>query len=432
MVAYLLLKIISDFHILSKENPIYLQKFTIERSFLQVLKAFKYELFPTPDQAAAFEKHFGCSRFIYNWGLENRIKAHSEGKKTSCLDLAYQLPELKKQHPWLAEVNSQSLQMPLRNLDNAFTLFFKHNTQFPKFKSKHRSKPKFQCPQHVKVDFESQTVSLVKIPNIRFALDRTFEGDIKTTTVSKTPTGRYFISILVENNESLPLKPAVDPETTVGIDLGLKDFCVDSDGNKTPNPKYFRKSEQRLKRNQRRLSKKKKGSKSYQQQRLKVARIHERIVNQRKDFLNKLSTELIRENQSICLEDLAVGNMLKNHCLAKSISDAAWTEFKRQLEYKGEWYGRNILTIGRFEPSSKTCSVCGLVKKDLTLADREWVCSCGAKHDRDVNAAINIKKFALTNLKLHLGEPGQSIKKASRRSLGRKTKSCEEKKPTRL
>ena len=398
-----------------------------------MLKAFKYELFPTPEQVKAFEQHFGCSRFIYNWGLEQRIKAHSEGRKITCLDLAYQLPELKRANPWLSEVNSQSLQMPLRNLDNAFSSFFNHNTQFPKFKSKHKSKPKFQCPQHVKVDFKNQTISLLKIPNIKFALDRTFDGIIKTTTISKTPTNRYFVSILVENGLELPAKPKVKPETTVGIDLGLKDFCIDSNGNKTTNQKFLRQSEQRLKINQRRLSKKKKGSKKYQEQKLKVARIHERIANQRKDFLHKLSTRLIRENQSICLEDLAVGNMLKNHCLAKSISDCAWTEFKRQLEYKSDWYGNNILTIGRFEPSSKTCSECGSIKKDLTLKDREWICSsCGAEHDRDVNAARNIKKFALVNLKLHLGEPGQSINKASPRSLGTKTKSKEEKKPTRL
>ena len=181
------------------------------------------------------------------------------------------------------------------------------------------------------------------------------------------------------------------------------------------------------------LSKKKRykgkpGSKNYQEQRLKVAIIHERVANQRKDFLHKLSTKLVRENQSICLEDLAVRNMLKNHCLAKSISDAAWTEFRRQMEYKAEWYGRNILTIGRFDPSSKICSCCGAINRTLTLDQREWTCECGAEHDRDVNAAKNIKSLAL----LHLGEPGQRINKASQRNPGSKTGTNEEKKLTRL
>jgi putative transposase len=269
---------------------------------------------------------------------------------------------------------------------------------------------------------------LTKIPDIRFALDRTFKGDIKTTTVKKTPTGRYFVSILVDDGKEFPPKPKVDANKTIGLDLGLKDFCIDSNGNKTPNPKFLRLSEKRLKHQQRMLARKKRGSKNYQEQRLKLARTHERIANQRKDFLHKLSTKLIRENQSICLEDLAVGNMLKNHCLAKSISDAGWSEFRRQLEYKSDWYGKNILTIGRFEPSSRICSCCGAINRNLTLDQREWTCGCGAEHDRDVNAARNIQSLAL----LHLGEPGQRINKASRRNPGKNTGTSEEKKPTRL
>ena len=398
-----------------------------------MLKAFRYELFPTEDQKVAFEQHFGCSRFLYNWGLEQRIKAHTEGKKQTCIDLINILPELKEKYPWLKEVNSQALQMPLRNLDNAYTRFFKKTGKFPRFKSKHHSTPKFQCPQHVRIDFKKQLLSLTKIPDIQFALDRTFKGDIKTTTIKKTPTGRYFVSVLVEDGMELPPKPKVDPDQTIGLDLGLRDFCIDSSGRKVPNPKFLRQSEKRLKHHQRMLSKKKRykgkpGSKNYQEQRLKVAIIHERVANQRKDFLHKLSTKLVRENQSICLEDLAVRNMLKNHCLAKSISDAAWTEFRRQMEYKAEWYGRNILTIGRFDPSSKICSCCGAINRTLTLDQREWTCECGAEHDRDVNAAKNIKSLAL----LHLGEPGQRINKASQRNPGSKTGTNEEKKLTRL
>jgi putative transposase len=388
-----------------------------------MLKAFKYELFPTEPQKNAFNQHFGCTRFIYNWGLEQRIKSHAKGTKLTCLDLANKLPELKKEHPWLSDVNSQTLQMPLRNLDNAFSRFFKKTGDFPKFKVKYRSIPKFQTPQHTKIDFKNQLVSLTKIPNIKFALDRTFEGTIKTVTVKLTPTKRYFISILVDDGKELPVKPKINPQQTIGLDLGLKDFCIDSNGNKVPTPKFFRKSEQKLKHHQRMLSKKHKpkkkaGSKHYQNQRLIVAKINERRANQRKDFLHKLSNKLIRENQSICLEDLAVGNMLKNHKLAKSIADAAWNEFRRQLEYKADWNGKNILTIGRFDPSSKVCNECGVINQNLTLDQREWVCDCGAKHDRDVNAAKNIKQLGL--LRLHLGEPGQSINKASQRNVGSK------------
>jgi putative transposase len=380
-----------------------------------MLKAYKYQIYPTEPQKALMEQHFGCSRFIYNWGLEQRIKAHSQGKKLTCMTLMNQLPELKEQNPWLKEVNAQSLQMPLRNLDNAFTSFFQKRTAFPKFKSKSRSVRRFQCPQAVRVDFDNNLITLPKLPNIPAILHRKFEGTIKTTTVNKTSTGKYFVSILVDNSRELPSKPKVNPNKTIGLDLGIKDFCITSDGNKIYNPEFKKSREQRVKHHQRKLSKKKNCSKNYARQKLKLALIHERIKNQRKDFLHKASSKLIRENQSICLEDLAVGNMLKNHCLAKFISDIAWSEFRRQLEYKADWYGKNILMIGRFEPSSKMCSNCGFVNNQLTLNQREWICPiCGAKHDRDVNAAKNIKQFAL----LHLLECGQRINKASRRDLG--------------
>ena len=400
-----------------------------------MLKAFKYELFPSEEQKSLIEKHFGCSRFIYNWGLELKIKSHSDGKSISCIDIANQLPKLKEENQWLKEVNSQSLQMSLRSLDNAFTSFFEKRTDFPKFKARHKSKPRFQCPQHVRVDFETKTVVLPKIKEIPFALDRKFDGAIKTTTVSRTPTNRYFVSILVDDGKELPAKPKVDPKETIGIDLGIKDFCITSDGEKTGNPSFLRKEEKRLGHHQRRLSKKKKGGIGYKRQKLVVAKIHERIANRRKDFLHKTSTMLIRENQSICIEDLAVGNMLKNHCLAKSISDVAWGEFRRMLDYKADWQGKNLLTIGRFESSSKTCSKCGYVNRELTLSDREWICPvCRIKHDRDVNAAKNIKAFALTthDRELHLKELGQSLNKAVRRDVGTKRRPKMDRKPTRL
>jgi len=368
-----------------------------------MLKAYKFLIKPTKEQSEMFEKHFGAARFVYNWGLEQKTKSYQEGKKTlTFLGLGPELVKLKKENIWMKEVNSQSLLASLKNLDNAYTRFFREKKGFPKFKSKYNPKQSFQCPQHCTVDFEKGLLNIPKVKNIKTVFHRQFEGDIKTVTISKVPSGKYYVSILVEDGKSLPIKPKLDRNDAIGIDMGLKDFVVTSDGDKIANPKYLRKSEERLARRQRKLSKKKKGSNNRNKQRKKVAKLHEKIANQRKDFLHKVSHQIVHKNHgTICVEDLCVKGMVKNHKLAKSISDAGWGVLYTFLKYKSEWYGKNFLDIGQFEPSSKMCSVCGNIKSDLTLSDREWICSkCETKHDRDINASINIRNMAFTNQNL--------------------------------
>jgi len=286
--------------------------------------------------------------------------------------------------------------MSLKNMDEAFTKFFRDKKGFPKFKSKHNNRQSFNIPQSVKVDWENKKVSVPKIKNIRFALDRIPEGGIKSATISKTPSGKYFISILVDTKKKEPKKYKIKEETSVGIDLGIKDFAITSNGEKFDNPKYLKQYLRRLKKLQNRASKKQKGSENRRKANLRVALIHEKIGNSRNDFLHKLSSKLIAENQTICLEDLSVGNMLKNHNLAQNIQDCSWSKFNEYLEYKAKWNGNNIVRIGRFEPSSKMCSTCGKINNELTLKDREWKCEgCNSEHDRDINASKNILDFGL-------------------------------------
>ena len=360
-------------------------------------KAYKYRIYPNKVQQELLEKHFGCVRFCFNRGLDKKIKAYQQDKKRlSCFDLINELAKLKKEKEfeWLNEVNSQSLQMALRNLDNAFTNFFRKQNKFPNFKSKKHNINSFQIPQHLKL---SDKLDIPKIKGIKIIQHRKLEGKIKTATVSKTPTGKYYISILVEQDKKLPKKPKIKENTAIGIDLGIKTFATLSDGRKIDNPKYLKNSLKKLRRQQRWLSRKIKGSNNRKKQVKKVVLIHEKITNQRSDFLHKFSYQITHEKQvnTIAIEDLNVKGMVRNHCLAQAISDVSWTEFRRQLEYKTEWYGKNLLVIGRFEASSKTCS-CGQVNQELKLSDREWTCKkCGVKHDRDILAANNIKKFAL-------------------------------------
>ena len=269
--------------------------------------------------------------------------------------------------------------------------FFK-GAGFPKFKSKHKGKQSFSIPQNVIVENNLLIIPKFK-EGINIVLHREIKGIIKSATISVTPTGKYFVSILVDTNIEIPIKTPITESTTIGIDLGIKDFAITSDGEVFENPKYLRKAQSKLKYVQRKYSKHK-GKRTKK----KLAKLHEDVVNKRKDFLHKLSSKLISENQTIALETLAVKNMVKNHNLAQSISDVSWSTFVSMLEYKADWYGKNILRIGRFAPSSKTCS-CGVINKDLKLSDREWTCkSCGTTHDRDILAACNIKSFALKNI----------------------------------
>ena len=362
-----------------------------------MLKAFKYRIYPNQKQAEMLNEHFGATRFVYSWGLEKKTEAYQQEAKTiSCYDLINQLIALKVENPWLKTVNSQSLQSALKNLDNAYTRFFREKKGFPKFKSKHNSKQSFQCPQHCSVNWDSGTISIPKIKGIKVKLHRKFEGEIKTVTISKNCVGHYYVSVLVENNKPLPLSAALKAEDAVGIDVGLSRFLTTSDGMIIDNPRFFQKSQKRLAYEQYKFSKMKKGSSNRAKQKKRIARVHEHVSNQRRDFLHKVTAKLVGESQAttFCIEDLSIKNMQKNHCLAKSIADVSWGMFFDFLKYKCDWTGKNILDIGRFEPSSKMCSACGAVNKGLRLSDKEWLCSCGAKHDRDRNAAENIRRMA--------------------------------------
>ena len=363
-----------------------------------MLKAYKFRLYPALDQIQDFEKHIGSCRFVYNWALAEKVKSYEQNNKSlSRFELQTILVKnVKPSNEWLKEINSQSLLASLINVESAFTKFFREKTGFPKFKSKKNPLQSFQIPQHYSIDFEKGIIKLPKIGEVKAKIHRKFEGILKTATVSKFCTGKYFISILVENNEELPEKQTFSKETTMGIDIGIKDFAVLSSGEKIQNPKYLKNSLTRLKVLQKRVSRKQKGSKNRAKAKQRLTKLHEKISNQRNDFQHKLSFRLISENQAISLETLNVKGMVKNHKLAQAISDSSWSSFVTKLEYKAQWFGKTILRIGQFEPSSKICNVCGYHYSGLTLKEREWECpDCKTKHDRDINAAINIKKFSL-------------------------------------
>ena len=359
-----------------------------------MLKAFRYRLSPTASQAELINKHIGCARFVYNNALAFKQYEYAKDKTNhSWYSLVKRLPDLKKENEWLKEVNSQSLQQSIVNMNTAFENFFKGRADFPKFKKKGKGKQSFNIPQSININDDKLIIPKFK-KGIDIVLHRPFKGEIRQATISKTPTGKYFVSILCETVEMEKQSNPINEETTVGLDLGIKSFLVSSNGKEYDNPKYLRKSISRLKYQQRQFSKHKSNKRKH-----RLAILHEKVANQRKDFLHKVSTELIRENQSIALEDLNINGMLKNHCLAGSISDVSWGMFVTMLEYKAKWNGVNILRIGRFEPSSKTCNCCGYINKELTLKDREWTCpECGSVLDRDINASINIKNFALNKL----------------------------------
>lgn len=350
-----------------------------------------------------FEKSFGCTRFVYNWALSKRIEAYQAKKEgLSCVDLCKMLTSLKKEEDkiWLNEVSNECLQQSIRNMDSAFTRFFREKKGFPKFKSKKDVRKSYKAINGVRINFETNRIKLPKIGWVKFYKNRKFEEKIGTVTVSKNATGKYFVSVLVDDGIETPLKPNIEYNTSVGIDVGIKDFAVLSNGCVYANPKYLEKAETRLKVLQRRFSKKKKGSNRREKARLKLARAYEKVTNCRTNFIHQVTSRIVRENQTIIIEDLNVSGMMKNHNLAKHISSASWSEFFRQLQYKCEWYGKNLIKIGRFEPSSKMCT-CGYINKDLKLSQREWTCpNCGQHNDRDLLAAINIKRFGLQNQNL--------------------------------
>ena len=312
-------------------------------------------------------------------------------------DLNKQLVELKRDFTWMKDINSQSLQSSIINLENAYNRFFKKKNGFPKFKKK-SSKNSFSVPQNI-IMKESKVFIPKFLEGISIIIDREYKGKIRSATVSKTPTNKYFISILCETGEIIPIKKEIKYGTSIGIDLGLKNFIVISDGTKIDNPKFLLNNEKSIKYLSRELSRRNRTSNRYNKTRLKLTRKYEKITNKRNDFLHKLSTEITNRYDTICVENLNIKGLLKNNKISKSISDASWSSFIKMLSYKSNWKGKNIIKIGRFESSSKTCNSCCCINKDLKLENREWICSvCGAVNDRDLNAARNIKDFALKKL----------------------------------
>ena len=353
-----------------------------------IFKAYKYRIYPNAEQRTLLAKHFGCCRFIYNKFLEERNRVYKEtGKGLSLFETHRQMSAMRKTEgtEWLAEVYSHALQAELRNLDSAFRNLFRKTGKFPQFHGKH-DKQSVTFPDNVKVIGGKLALPKFKKP-IKMKMHRPIIWKICKATVSQDVTGRYYVSICCE--EPCEILPPTGKE--VGIDLGIKDMAVCSNGERIANPKYLEKGEKHLKYLQRQVSKKKKGSNRRRRARLRLAQHHKKVANRRKDYTHKTTTRIVRENQTVCVEDLNVKGMQSNHHLARSIGSVAFGEIVRQLEYKCAWYGREFVKVGRFYPSSKTCNHCGHVNHELTLKDREWVCEeCGAEIDRDYNAAMNI------------------------------------------
>jgi len=360
-----------------------------------MLKGYKYRIFPTELQKDQLQGFFGVSRLVYNLGLETKKEAYTTRKKNvSKYDLIKQLPELKKEFKYIKECPSQSLQMALFNLDTAYQNFFKGKGQFPKFKNRY-SKQSLAFPQGYKISFKDNTIELPKLKSVSVDFHREFKGTPKKVTLSRDATNKYYISVLVDTDDVVEQKQ-ITYDNSVGVDFGIKDLAITSDGEIFENKNHYKSQQKRLRIEQRSLARKQKGSINRQKQKLIVALLHEKIRNQRKDQLHKLSKYLVDNYDTICIEDLNVSSMVKNRKLSKAISDMGWRELRTMLEYKSKLYGKNLLTIGRFEPSSKVCSNCGTIKKDLKLSDRTYNCNkCNFELDRDINSAINIKNFGL-------------------------------------
>lgn len=364
-----------------------------------VKRAFKYRFYPTPDQVDLLNRTFGCVRYVYNRALAERSRAWTQEKRRITYAESNKMLTGWKRDPetvWLTEPSKDPLQAALMNLQTAYVNFWQKRAKYPRFKSKRKSTASatFYANCFTWRDGRVKLAKMADPLDIRWSRPLPEGAVPSSVTVSRDSSNRWHVSILCEDN----VQDGPETDVTVGVDAGITSLVTLSTGEKVVNPRHERKDRDRLRRAQRSLSRKTKGSKNRAKARLKVARIHGRIRDRRLDVLHKLSTRLIRENQAIMIEDLSVRNMVRNHSLARSISDASWSELRRQLEYKADWYGRTVIAIDRFYPSSKTCSTCGAIVEKLPLNIREWTCRCGATHDRDVNAAINIRAAGLAVL----------------------------------
>ena len=386
---------------------------------------YKFRIYPTEEQKAFFEKHFGCVRFIYNYLLNLRMEAYRKDKTDiSGYEAKKYIAKLKKQeeYKWLSEVNSQSLQEAAIDFDKAYRRFFKKLAAYPSFKKK-RSEQKFKIPQNFYLRETKKGKFYLTIPklksDIKVNLHRKIEGATSQITISKTPSGKYFASFNCTVAKNKVFKRKDNKTDKTGIDLGIESFIITDKGEKIKTPIFLRLLERRLGTSQRSLSRKKKFSANFCKQRKKIAVIHEKIANQRLNFLHQLSFKITDENQTIYLEDLNVKGMIKNRHLSKSIADASWGEFTRQLKYKSKWRDKELIQIGRFEASSKICNVCEWKNEDLKLHQRKWLClECKTIHDRDINAAKNILKLGQDMSKVKPVEKSTAVFSFKNRQVG--------------
>ena len=361
----------------------------------------RYRIYPNKEQKVLLEKHFGSTRFVYNKLLNIKSTLYQKFRiNISEFELNNHLLVLKGIYPWLKEINAGALQQASRNLNSAFNHFFEDGFGYPQKKHKKDNHFSFQLPQHYDLNLEKSEIKLPKFGWIKVKIHRDiFQGEMKTLTVSRTPTGKYYISILTDDGEAYPETEPYSHATMIGVDVGLTTFVTLSTGEKIDNPRFLKTSLEKLRYLQRSVSRKEIGSKNRRKAVYKLAKLHEKISNQRNDFQHKISNRLISENQAIAVETLNIQGMMKNHNRAQSTGDVGWYSFVLKLEYKAKWLGKTILKIGQWEPSSKTCNICGYKYKDLTEEIREWRCpDCGTNHDRDINAAINIKNFSLNTV----------------------------------
>lgn len=366
-------------------------------------KVYRFRMEPTRTQGEALERMAGARRWVWNWGLGRRKEVYEATKQgLPMAQLGAELTALKKQPEtaWLKEVDSQLLQQALKDLDRAYQAFFGKRARFPRFKSRKKDEPRFRIPQRVKV--EGSKVYVPKVGWVRIRQSQPIDCPIKGATFKRDAEGYWYVSLTAEfEMPDVPLPPA-SPDKVVGIDLGLKDFAVLSDGTRVAPPKFYRAGERKLKKSSKSLSRKQKGSKNHERARKRLNKIHARVRNQRQDWLHKLTTNLVTRYDGLCIEDLSLKGMARTK-LSKSVLDAALGEFRRQVEYKSTWHRKHLRVIDRFFPSSKLCGECGAVNQSLTLRDRAWVCGCGTVHDRDLNAAQNIKVEGMRTIPVAVG-----------------------------